>query len=329
MLGSLGEKESYQEASDRVTKELTAIVDAFHGWMTGGGKAEQANGGFLSLLHPRRLFTYFPLQTFPPSQIISPTPQRRLQKPTLYVEQAHPGKLNWASRDPRNLYWQMMLAFQDVDFDCVYVGGYDDPNNVMGQTPFLQNANTVLVETKDLSVWLQHVAPIGRESDAGAQEKGVESLLEGPLMAGVVSEGGRCRIYPYCSRNSFFSQLLELLNLPTPASPSSRPILSKMLQDSLLVDEKRRLAGHVSTLTDSSPLSRIPGWTTSLHGLFGSSGVMTNVGAGQEEQEDDAEASIDVSSLNQTQILADAIDAIQAVSFLLEDSSKRWLGGDE
>lgn len=55
---------------------------------------------------------------------------------------------------------------------------------------------------------------------------------------------------------------------------------------------------------------------------------MTNVGAGQEEQEDDAEASIEVSNLNQSMILAEAIDAIQAVSYLLEDSGKRWIGGD-
>lgn len=220
MLGTIGEKEPYQEASDRVTSELTAIVDAFHAWMTGGSRRAQANGGFLSFLHPRRLFTYFPLRTYPPSQIVSPMPQRRIQKPILYVAQAHPGRLTWASRDPRSLYWQMMLAFRDVDFDCVHVGGYDDPNNVMGRIPFLQNVNTVLVQTKDLPVWLQHVAPVEKESSSGAHEKGVESLLEGPLMAGVVSRGGHCRLrYHISTPFPFFSYLGSSISLLQPHRP--------------------------------------------------------------------------------------------------------------
>ena len=96
----------------------------------------------------------------------------------------------------------------------------------------------------------------------------------------------------------------------------------------MISDEKRKLAGHVAILTNSSPVSKIPGWSTSFHGLLGGGGVLTNVGGGQAEPEDDVEASLDITDLNQNKILADAIEAIQAGSLLLEYSGRRWLASE-
>lgn len=116
--------------------------------------------------------------------------------------------------------------------------------------------------------------------------------------------------------------------MPPIGLTSTKPILSRLLQDSLISHEKRKLAGHVSILTDGSPISRIPGWTTSFHGLLGGGGVLTNVGGGQADTEDDVEASMSISDLNQTKILEDAIEAIQVGSLLLEDSGRRWLASE-
>jgi len=199
MLGSIGEKESYQEASQRVTEELTAIVDAFHAWMS-GNETTQSEATTTSSIPMsslvRRLFTSFPLRTFAPAPVLSPRPHERIKKPILYVAKPHPGmKQNWASQDPRCLYWQMLLLFRDVDYDCVHVGDYDDPNNAIGQLPFLQNVNTTIVAAKDLPLWVQRVAPAEEriEKNDVIEEKGVESLLKGPLMAGVVSVASKIK----------------------------------------------------------------------------------------------------------------------------------------
>lgn len=190
MLGTIGETESYKQASDRVTGELTAIVNTFHNWMSNGKVDQSTTTSSLLSWHPRRLFTVFPLRIFAAAKTVSPTPQMSIKKPILYVDLPHPGKLTWASRDPRCLYWQMMLLFADIDFDCVHVGGYDDPNSAMGQVPLLQNLNGSLVANKDLPVWLERVSTpdqVVEKSKAFAQVKGINSLLQGPLMAGVVS----------------------------------------------------------------------------------------------------------------------------------------------
>ncbi|UZJ56362.1 hypothetical protein CBS101457_005682 [Exobasidium rhododendri] len=317
MLGSINEGETYQHGSQRVTAELTAIVDAFHAWMSDSEttssvekKEPIASSSFPMSSFIRQLFTSFPLRTYSAPIVFSPTPQGRSKKPVLYVAPPHPNsKYNWASRDPRCLYWQLLLTFRGVDFDCVHVDGYGDANSGLGQLPCLQNINTTIVTTKELPLWIKRVAPVDARVGSGSisEEKGVESLLKGPFIAGV---------------------LLAILNLPNISTTTpSTPLLSRLLQDSLEYQDRRKLAGFVSTLTEASPISRLPGWSTSFYGLLGGNGALTGVGTGGDEKEEEQDASIDVADLNQAKILRDAVDSIQALSILLEESSNRWLTG--
>ena len=118
-----------------------------------------------------------------------------------------------------------------------------------------------------------------------------------------------------------------MLRLPSPASPVSRPVLSRLLQESLDCQERGRLAGRVAALTDTSPVSRVPGWSTSFFGLLGGSGSMASVGSGEDEKEEEATSSIDMSQLNHDKILADAAEGIEVVSVLLKESGNPWLSG--
>jgi hypothetical protein len=80
-------------------------------------------------------------------------------------------------------------------------------------------------------------------------------------------------------------------------------------------------------LTETSPISRLPGWSTSFYGLLGGSGALTGVGSGQDEAEDGRDISINITDLEQMKIIQGAVDAVQALSILLEESSNKWLAG--
>lgn len=192
MLGSINEAERYEEASQRITNELTDIVDTFHAWMSGQesskSDAKRAAPPPSTSWIARNVLVNFPLKVFTPIQAIAPTLQGSIKKPILYVALPHPStslKPKWASQDPQCLYWQVLLLFRNIEYDCVHVGGYDDENSAMGRVPFLQNTNGTIVSTKELPTWLNHVAPVNHM--LRAEDKGIESLLTGPLMAGVVS----------------------------------------------------------------------------------------------------------------------------------------------
>lgn len=151
--------------------------------MSGGDKEEEQKKGSVPMtMAVRRLFSVFPLRTFPAVPVLSPARPAPLKKPVLHVAMPHPGsKFKWASQDPRSLFWQMTFVFRGIDFDCAHVDVHS--SGTLGQTPFLQNANTTIVAAKDLPQWAQHVAPV----EPSTTDKGIESLLKGPLMAGVVS----------------------------------------------------------------------------------------------------------------------------------------------
>jgi len=54
---------------------------------------------------------------------------------------------------------------------------------------------------------------------------------------------------------------------------------------------------------------------------------MTGVGSGEDEKEEEQNARLDVSALNHVKIVHDAVEAIQALSILLEESGNGWLIG--
>lgn len=117
------------------------------------------------------------------------------------------------------------------------------------------------------------------------------------------------------------------MNLSLVDSSPSRPILSRFLQESLHNQARCKLAAHVSALTASSPTNRIPRWTTSFYGLLGGNGVMTNIGTGQDEKGEEIDASVDIASLDQVKIIDEAIEAVEAISILMEESGNEWLSG--
>lgn len=117
--------------------------------------------------------------------------------------------------------------------------------------------------------------------------------------------------------------------MSSPASTNlSKPLLSHLLQESLIFRDRCKTAGYISTLSETSPINRIPGWSTSFYGLLGGSGALTGVGTGEDEKgEEVADVSIDVTALNQVKILREAIEAVEVLSVLLEESGDAWLAG--
>lgn len=244
----------------------------------------------------------------------------------MYVAPAHPRKMpnssaKWSSRDPTCLYWQTQLVLRRLEFEVVHIeenyssAGYQGEG--FSRVPILLDVDRTVVGRKDLNRWADSVAPWPERSRTLAQSphaKTFESLLRGPLQAGV---------------------LLEVLLLPAPQQDGfdGKPLFVRQLLRSIAAERKRDLACQISALTQYSPTSSIPGWMTSLHGLIGSgSASLTgtgNLGPSAEDEEADVQArSVDISKLDHAAIRREACQAIDAIATLKEDG-KGWLMGDE
>lgn len=98
------------------------------------------------------------------------------------------------------------------------------------------------------------------------------------------------------------------------------PLLARQLQSALAVQRKARLAAQIAALRPASPTSRVPGWTTSLHGLLNAGpGGFTETGTAgtiDGEEEEVGAVPIEPDQLDQRSIRLEACEAIQAISAL-------------
>lgn len=155
----------------------------------------------------RRLSAAFPQVTFEAVPALAPLKEEKHARPILHIAEGHPephaktgaGKQiqarsrRWASRDPRCLAWQMQLLFRGVAFDCIVV--HDDfthpshPGEGFAQVPLLLDSDGTVIGRKHLSHWADSVRPFSSDvvsSASTSSAQAFESLLQGPLMAGVV-----------------------------------------------------------------------------------------------------------------------------------------------
>lgn len=310
-----GENETSQSSS---AKEPQAPIRNAHATARATGPSSWA----------KRVFRAFPLVTQDAVPVLSPSREPLPSKPVLYVAPSHPSKSSdsqrWASRDPTSLFWQVQLLLRQADFDSVHaVDDYTSPEypgEGFTRVPLLLDTDGTVVGRKHLNRWADSVAPwpVASQSASGSPEaRAFESLMQGPLLAGV---------------------LLELLLLPAPPQPnSSAPLLARQLQSSLAAERKSELATHIAALSHTSPTSRIPGWATSLHGLLGTgSAGMAGTGSVTATLDDEDEAgmgdgaAVDMSQLDHAAIRREACLAIDATSSLVnEREGKGWLMGAE
>lgn len=275
----------------------------------------------------KSLSAAFPRVTFDavPSRESCVRPAKYRQKAVLYVDQGHPttrstGKSTkrWASRDPRCLAWQMQFIFRGIPFECVHI--HDDYTALdyhgegFSNVPMILDVDGTVVGQKHLKKWADTVQPFSSEIEErtkGAHAKTLNSVIQGPLMAGV---------------------LLELILLPDNVSStkSQIPYLSRKTQSHLAVQRKARIASQIQALRHSSPTSQMPGWITTMHGLLNTGGGIGSTGtatADETEEDHDQGLSIaalgfDVDQLDQESIRTEACEAIDilATLFPIEDS---------
>lgn len=332
LLGSIKSGETYEEASKRSTKELTTIVDTFHAWMSGSESSSSTLKGGQSHQQQRpswfqRISRTFPFVVEGEVPVLSPPKRPLPAKPILFVAPSHPFKQRqWASKDPTCLYWQMQLALRGIDFHCEYVQSDFTSSTYQGEgfsnVPLLLDTDGTVVQYQYLPRWADAAATFAAGSTSSPEAKALESLLEGPILAGVVS-------YKYMDVHLLkCEQLLELFLLPEPAYASSAPIFSRMLQRSLAWKSKKRLASHIMALNQASPTQSVPGWSTSFHGLLGGGAGSLNLGdtgnASTAEEEFEEQTSVDITKLNYESIRREASEALSAVSLLTQGISN-WL----
>ena len=227
------------------------------------------------------------------------------------------------------LAWQMQFVFRGIPFDCVQIHddftALDYHGEGFANVPMILDIDGTVVGQKHLKKWADTVQPFPEEcieKAIGANAKILNSVIQGPLMAGV---------------------LLELILLPDNISSarSHVPYLARKTQSHLATQKKARIAAQIQALRHSSPTSKMPGWITTMHGLLNTSGGIGSTGTatGDEIEEDTdqglslAALGFDVDQLDQESIKAEACEAtdILATLFPNEDSQgsegSSWLCG--
>lgn len=265
-------------------------------------------------------------------------PEKYRQKAILYVDQGHPSPRStgasskrWASRDPRCLAWQMQFIFRGIPFECVQV--HDDYTALdyhgegFANVPMILDVDGTVVGQKHLKKWADTVKPFSEECTEkvkGAEAKTLNSVIQGPLMAGV---------------------LLELILLPdnTSSARSHVPFLARKTQSHLALQKRARIAAQIHALRHSSPTSQMPGWVTTMHGLLNTGGGIGSTGTATEESEEDTDQGLsiaalgfDTDQLDQESIRTEACEAIDILATLYpigntqgseEEAGSSWLCG--
>ncbi|PWN38228.1 uncharacterized protein FA14DRAFT_159890 [Meira miltonrushii] len=286
----------------------------------------------LSSAFPRVTFDAVPIR----ETCIRPAKYR--QNAILYVDQGHPtprstgsSSKRWASRDPRCLAWQMQFVFRGIPFECVQV--HDDYTALdyhgegFANVPMILDVDGTVVGQKHLRKWADTVQPFSEEcveKAKGAEARILNSVIQGPLMAGV---------------------LLELILLPDNSSSakSDIPFLARKLQSQLSVQKKAKIAAQIHALRHSSPTSQMPGWVTTMHGLLNTSGGIGSTGTASDEAEDDTDQGLsiaalgfDIDQLDQESIRTEACEAIDILATLYpigntqgseEEAGSSWICG--
>lgn len=269
----------------------------------------------------KSLSAAFPRVTFDavPVRETGVRPERYRQKAVLYIEQGHPSLRSagqkvkrWASRDPRSLAWQLQFLFRGIPFECVQVHddwtALDYHGEGFANVPLVLDVDGTVVGHKHLMKWADTVQPFSQESVERvnrAEAKTLNSVIEGPMMAGV---------------------LLELILLPDHISSTKShvPFFTRKTQTYLARQKKAKIAAQIHALRYSSPTSQMPGWITTMHGLLNTGGGIANTGtASSDEAEDEIDQDISFSSwgseidqLDQDSIRAEACEAIDILAAL-------------